>query len=46
MDLSPKMVYPMHGLCIDSSMFSKYTNAIIKNDCLFWDVVGSKVGSN
>jgi hypothetical protein len=26
------MVYPMHGSCIDDSMFSKYADAIIKND--------------
>ena len=32
MALSPEMVYPMHGSCIDRSMFSKYTDAIIKND--------------
>jgi flavorubredoxin len=31
-DLSPNMVYPMHGSCIDSSAFSKYTDAIIKNN--------------
>jgi hypothetical protein len=30
--LSPKMVYPMHGSCIEDSMFSKYADAIIKND--------------
>jgi hypothetical protein len=27
--LSPNMTFPMHG--IDSSMFSKYTDAIMKN---------------
>jgi hypothetical protein len=26
------MVYPMHGSCIDKSLFSKYTEAIMKND--------------
>jgi flavorubredoxin len=31
-NLSPKMVYPMHGSCIDSSIFSKYTDAIMKNN--------------
>ena len=31
-DLSPNMVYPMHGSCIDNSLFSKYTEAIMKND--------------
>jgi flavorubredoxin len=29
--LSPSMVYPQHGSCIDSSMFPKYTDAIMKN---------------
>jgi flavorubredoxin len=27
--LGPKMVFPMHGSCLDSSIFSKYTNAIL-----------------
>jgi flavorubredoxin len=31
-DLSPTMVYPMHGSCIDNSIFSKYTDAIMKNN--------------
>ena len=31
-DLSPNMVYPMHGSCIDKSLFSLYTEAILKND--------------
>jgi hypothetical protein len=31
-DLSPNMVYPMHGSCIDSSAFPKYTDTIIKNN--------------
>jgi hypothetical protein len=26
------MVYPMHGSCIEDSMFSKHADAIIKND--------------
>jgi flavorubredoxin len=30
--LSPKIVFPMHGSCIDNSMFSKYTDAIMEND--------------
>lgn len=30
--LDPKMVFPMHGSCIDGSIFSKYTNSILKND--------------
>jgi hypothetical protein len=28
-DLSANMVYPMHGSCIDKSLFSKYTEAIM-----------------
>jgi flavorubredoxin len=31
-NLSPKIVYPMHGSCMDSSFFSKYTDAIMKNN--------------
>ena len=31
MDLSPEMVYPMHGSCIDKSMFSN-TDALNKNN--------------
>ena len=31
-DLSANMVYPMHGSCIDKSLFPKYTEAIMKND--------------
>jgi flavorubredoxin len=31
-DLSPEMVYPMHGSCIDKSMFPKYTDALNKNN--------------
>jgi hypothetical protein len=27
--LSPNMVFPMHGSCIDSSVFPKYTDAIM-----------------
>jgi flavorubredoxin len=30
--LSPKMVYAMHGSCVDGSIFSKYADAVIKND--------------
>ena len=29
--LSPQMVFPMHGSCIDSSLFSKYTDAIMNH---------------
>ena len=31
-NMSPKMVYPMHGSCMDSSILSKYTDAIMKNN--------------
>lgn len=31
-DLSPKMIYSMHGSCIDNSIFPRYTDAIMKND--------------
>ena len=31
-DLPPNIVYPMHGSCIDKSLFSQYTEAIMKND--------------
>ncbi|MGI9012327.1 MAG: hypothetical protein ACR2F1_14245 [Nitrososphaeraceae archaeon] len=30
--MSQNMVYPMHGSCIDKSLFLKYTEAIMKND--------------
>jgi hypothetical protein len=26
------MVFPMHGSCIDDSMFSKYSEAIMNNE--------------
>lgn len=29
--LSPKMVYPMHGSCIDGSVFPTYTQTIMEN---------------
>jgi flavorubredoxin len=38
-DLSPNMVYPMHGSCIEKSMFSKYTDALIKNDFAYSGVL-------
>jgi len=31
-NLSPKMVFPMHGSCIDSSVFPKYTDAIMNSN--------------
>lgn len=35
----PKMVFPMHGSCIDSSMFGKYTDAIMKNDFAYTNML-------
>lgn len=32
MKLSPNMVFPQHGSCIDKSMFSKYADAIMNNN--------------
>jgi hypothetical protein len=32
LNLSPKMVLPMHGSCIDSSAFPKYTDAIMDSN--------------
>jgi flavorubredoxin len=44
--LSPKMVFPMHGSCIDNSMLSKYTDAIMKNDFAYSGMLlGQELGS-
>ena len=32
LNLSPKMVFPMHGSCIDSSAFPRYTDAIMDSN--------------
>jgi flavorubredoxin len=43
-DLSPNIVYPMHGSCIDKSLFSQYTEAIMKNDFAYSGILlGQKV---
>lgn len=43
-ELSPNTVYPMHGSCIDKSIFSKYTEAIIKNDFAYSGILlGQKI---
>jgi flavorubredoxin len=43
-ELSPDTVYPMHGSCIDKSIFSKYTEAIIKNDFAYSGILlGQKI---
>ncbi len=38
-DLSPNMVYPMHGSCIDKSLFSKHTEDIMKNDFAYFGIL-------
>jgi flavorubredoxin len=38
-DLSPDMIYPMHGSCIENSMFSKYTEALMKSDFAYSGVL-------
>src|SRR5437867_2831637 len=35
--LRPEMIYPMHGSCFDSSLFSKYADALMKNQSRAWD---------
>ena len=37
--LDPNMVYPMHGSCIDRSMFGKYSDAILKNDFAYTNML-------
>jgi hypothetical protein len=38
------MVFPMHGSCLDSSIFSKYTDAVMKNEFAYSGIVlGQKV---
>ena len=42
--LSPKMIFPMHGSCIDGSVFSKYTDAIFNNKFAYSNVLlGQKI---
>ena len=38
-ELSPNMIYPMQGSCIDKSIFSKYTEAIIKKDFAYSEIL-------
>jgi flavorubredoxin len=38
-DLSPNMVFPMHGSCIDNSIFSKYTDAIMENNFAYSEML-------
>jgi len=41
--LSPKMIYPMHGSCVDDSIFSNYVDSIMKNDFAY---SGKLLGQN
>jgi flavorubredoxin len=42
--MSPKMVFPMHGSCIDGSVFPKYADAIMKSDFAYAGILlGQKV---
>ena len=37
--LNPKMVFPMHGSCIDGSVFPKYVDAIMNNEFAYSGIV-------
>jgi flavorubredoxin len=37
--LDPNMVFPMHGSCIDKSMFGRYADAIMKNDFAYTNML-------
>ena len=37
--LYPNMVFPMHGSCIDRSMFRKYADAIMNNDFAYTNML-------
>lgn len=42
--LSPNTVYPMHGSCIDGSIFSKYAAALLKNEFAYsGNLLGQKL---
>lgn len=36
---SPRMVFPMHGVCIDCSIFPKYIDPIMKNSFVYSGIV-------
>jgi flavorubredoxin len=38
-NLSPKMVFPMHGSCIDGSTFPKYADAIMSNNFAYTGIL-------
>jgi hypothetical protein len=42
--LEPKITFPMHGSCIDATMFSSYTVAIMNNEFAYsGNILGQKV---
>jgi flavorubredoxin len=42
--LEPRIIFPMHGSCIDDSMFSSYTDAIMNNEFAYsGNILGQKV---
>jgi flavorubredoxin len=46
MKLSPNMVFPQHGSCIDKAMFSKYTDAIMNNNFAYFGMLlGQELGT-
>jgi hypothetical protein len=36
---NPRMVYPMHGSCLDSSVFPRYVEAITNKDFAYTDML-------
>jgi hypothetical protein len=38
-DLSPDMVYPMHGSCMEKSMFPKYAETLMKSNFAYSGVL-------
>lgn len=46
-ELEPDMVFPMHGSCIDKSMFKRYTEAIMNKDFAYTNLLlGQKLEYN
>jgi flavorubredoxin len=43
-ELEPKITFPMHGSCIDATMFSSYTDAIMDSEFAYsGNILGQKV---
>lgn len=43
-ELSPKIIFPMHGSCIDGSVFPKYVDSIMNNDFAYSGILlGQKI---